>query len=184
MKEYTVKEIAEMLSANEETVRRWIRDGKLESNFTSKKSGHRVSETKLNEFLEKFPKYAVGAASGVATGTKVAGALGTLGVLSPMLLPGVPIIGATAAALMVMSQSKQKENQDINQQTITADQMIDFFQKQIGEMENKIREARMTADFLENQLNATKMEISGLESQLESHKTKLESWKKIKEDEK
>lgn len=37
MKTYSVKEIAEMLNANPETVRRWIRDKKLNATIESKK---------------------------------------------------------------------------------------------------------------------------------------------------
>ena len=37
MKTYSVKEIAEMLNANPETVRRWIRDKKLDATIESKK---------------------------------------------------------------------------------------------------------------------------------------------------
>lgn len=37
MSEYNVKQISEMLDTNPETVRRWIRSGKLEAEQTSKK---------------------------------------------------------------------------------------------------------------------------------------------------
>lgn len=37
MKTYSVKEIAEMLNTNPETVRRWIRDKKLDATIESKK---------------------------------------------------------------------------------------------------------------------------------------------------
>lgn len=39
MKSYNVKEIAEMLNTNPETVRRWIRDKKLDATIVSKKGG-------------------------------------------------------------------------------------------------------------------------------------------------
>ena len=39
MRTYTVKEIAELLGTNPETVRRWIRDGKLQAVTNSKKKG-------------------------------------------------------------------------------------------------------------------------------------------------
>ncbi len=59
MKNYTVKEIAEMLRINPETVRRWIRDGKLQSSMDSKFEGNYVSQKHLNDFLKKTPKYAL-----------------------------------------------------------------------------------------------------------------------------
>ncbi len=61
MKTYSVKEIAEMLNTNPETVRRWIRDKKLDAAIESKKGGHMVSEAALQGFLRTSPKYAANA---------------------------------------------------------------------------------------------------------------------------
>lgn len=58
MKTYTVKQVAEILNINTETVRRWIRDGKLEANQMSKKTGNVIMEGSLNAFLRTTPKYA------------------------------------------------------------------------------------------------------------------------------
>ena len=58
MKTYSVKEISEMLNTNPETVRRWIRKGKLDAAIESKKGGHIVYEAALQEFLRSSPKYA------------------------------------------------------------------------------------------------------------------------------
>lgn len=57
MKTYNVMEIASLLNVNVETVRRWIRSGKLRSTQTSKKTGNVVNEQDLFEFLETKPKY-------------------------------------------------------------------------------------------------------------------------------
>lgn len=58
MKTYSVKEIADLLNTNPETVRRWIRDKKLEATIESKKGGHMVYESALYTFLKSSPKYA------------------------------------------------------------------------------------------------------------------------------
>lgn len=58
MKTFTVKQVAEILKTNEETVRRWIRSGKLGATLNSKKSGHVISADSLNRFLSSTPKYA------------------------------------------------------------------------------------------------------------------------------
>lgn len=63
MKTYSVKEISEMLKTNPETVRRWIRDKKLDAIIESKKGGHIVSEAALRTFLQGSPKYAAKASS-------------------------------------------------------------------------------------------------------------------------
>ena len=55
MKSYNVKEIAEMLNTNPETVRRWIRDKKLDATIVSKKGGHIVYEAALRGFLHSSP---------------------------------------------------------------------------------------------------------------------------------
>lgn len=55
---YSVKEIAEMLNVNEETVRRWLRDPNgLSGTKTSRKEGYMVAEIPLKDFLKKKPKY-------------------------------------------------------------------------------------------------------------------------------
>lgn len=49
---YTVKKIATLLNKNEETVRRWIREGSLRSEIHSKKEGHVVDEQSLKTFVQ------------------------------------------------------------------------------------------------------------------------------------
>ena len=44
---YNVREIAEMLNTNPETVRRWIRSGKLEAVRESRKEGNIVTKEML-----------------------------------------------------------------------------------------------------------------------------------------
>ena len=63
MDTYSVKEIADMLNTNPETVRRWIRAGKLEAIQESRKGGNVVTKSMLDAFLKTSPKYA-----GIATG--------------------------------------------------------------------------------------------------------------------
>jgi excisionase family DNA binding protein len=55
LKEYTVKQVAELLGKNEETIKRWIRSGKLPNSYrNSDKEGWRIHESdllNLNNFL-------------------------------------------------------------------------------------------------------------------------------------
>ncbi len=46
-----------MLETNPETVRRWIRSGKLKATQKSRKSGNYVTEETLKEFIASTPKY-------------------------------------------------------------------------------------------------------------------------------
>lgn len=84
MKTFNVKEIAEMLNTNPETVRRWIRSGKLEAIQDSRKEGNVVTEQMLNAFLKASPKYA-GMLTASATMSPIAG----LGVMTVSLLGGL-----------------------------------------------------------------------------------------------
>lgn len=56
---YSVYDVAEILETNPETVRRWIREGKLLSEgYSTKKLGFKVSSAALNLFAENNPRYA------------------------------------------------------------------------------------------------------------------------------
>lgn len=57
MEIYSVKQIAEKFKVNQETVRRWIRNGELSSTQHSKKEGNLITEIELNNFMIKHPKY-------------------------------------------------------------------------------------------------------------------------------
>lgn len=47
----TVRDVAEQLSVTEETVRRWLRDGKLAGVVLSRKAGWRIRPEALTAFL-------------------------------------------------------------------------------------------------------------------------------------
>lgn len=57
MRTYSVTEISTLLNVNEETVRRWIRTGRLKSTIKSYKIGHVISEFDLYEFVNMNRKY-------------------------------------------------------------------------------------------------------------------------------
>lgn len=53
MEFYSVKEIAELLSVNDETVRRWIRDEKLLAERGNGRQGSKVTSEALSKFLNE-----------------------------------------------------------------------------------------------------------------------------------
>ena len=57
MRQYTVEQVSNALSVNQETVRRWIRSGRLVAICVSKKEGHKIGESDLDDFLTNNPKY-------------------------------------------------------------------------------------------------------------------------------
>ena len=65
MDTYTVKEVAKMMNTSEETVRRWIRSGKLKASMDSRKEGSVITEAMLKEFVKTTPKYATAFAAPV-----------------------------------------------------------------------------------------------------------------------
>lgn len=89
MKTYSVKDIAGMLNTNPETVRRWIRNHKLEAVQTSRKNGNVVTEAELARFITSTPKYV----------SKFATAVG--------LMTVTPILGISAIAGGIMAGIKR-----------------------------------------------------------------------------
>lgn len=54
---YNVKYVSKMFGVSEETVRRWIRNGKLKASINSRKKGYIVNKDNLNEFVSNNLKY-------------------------------------------------------------------------------------------------------------------------------
>ena len=95
MKTYSVKQIADMLETNPETVRRWIRDKKLKAVQVSRKDGNIVTEAELERFLKTTPKY-------------LPRFTASLAVLSPMVGLGALAGGIVASALLGYYSEKGK----------------------------------------------------------------------------
>jgi excisionase family DNA binding protein len=55
---YSIKEVANLLKVNEETVRRWVRRSELQGELDrGKKGGFKIKTSYLEDFLIKHPKY-------------------------------------------------------------------------------------------------------------------------------
>jgi excisionase family DNA binding protein len=46
----TVEQVASRLQVHEETVRRWLRDGRLRGHLISRRAGYRVRESEVERF--------------------------------------------------------------------------------------------------------------------------------------
>ena len=55
-KVFFVEDVAKIFEVNSETVRRWIRSGKLKSSIASRKIGNRISKEDLEEFAQNYSK--------------------------------------------------------------------------------------------------------------------------------
>jgi excisionase family DNA binding protein len=49
----TVREVAEQLRVSTETVRRWLRDGKLHGLWLSDRAGWRIPASELDRFIQE-----------------------------------------------------------------------------------------------------------------------------------
>ena len=72
MNSYTVLDVAKLVGKNPETVRRWIRSGKLKAAQSSRKDGNVVLEDDLYRFLRSSAKYTGLAAGMLATNSMLA----------------------------------------------------------------------------------------------------------------
>ena len=126
MKTYNVKAIAEMLNTNPETVRRWIRDKKLEATLEAKKTGHVVCESALQTFLTSSPKYA---------------AVFTAATLSAVASGGVLV-------------QKAIDVDRLKKARVSEGEIIKFLQAQIDTLEITIKAKKESIEHLEAQIKA------------------------------
>lgn len=184
-KEYKVKDVAEMLSTSEETVRRWIRDGKLEATADSKKQGNKITEKSLENFFEKQPKYKTIAASTLGTtvgaglaggpiGAIIAAGAATLGVAS------ITTLGDTCGA-KVTSVSDKKKSIEINidvkkpEKTIKEDNKDE--QKQLLFLEKNIIDLQKMVELLDEKITVAEEEYKTLERRIELYKKEQDAYK-------
>jgi len=140
---FSVKTVAEILQTNEETVRRWIREGKLEAEIQSKKKGYTVTEKQLADFLGSSAKYS--------------GASLMLAALFPSIAALVPsgvATLATAAAVGAVGAKLLKQDEKSEEVSISDESLSDFLQRQIKESMERIQEIEKQMMLLSAKLDA------------------------------
>ena len=126
MKTYSVKDIADMLNTNPETVRRWIRAGKLKADQSSRKDGNVVREEDLYKYLRSTGKYAM-----IAAGLAAA---------NPFLaIPAVVSASVLGSIAIVLAKKDSGSESDIR---ILADDIKQTLTKSIAESEGLIKRKR------------------------------------------
>lgn len=157
MKTYTVKDISEMLNINPETVRRWIRTGKLKATKDSRKSGNIVSEQMLHSFLKSSPKYAALVAS---TFTPVVGlTVFTTALLGGLLTTQLIDNGKTKQANISTTELKKLLKTDIEARMDAIERKEATIRQLQDEAESEqaaINEALRLIDEIDKQENSTK----------------------------
>lgn len=147
MKTYSVKQIAELLSTNPETVRRWIRNGKLQAIQESRKDGNSVSEDELEKFLKKTPKYAT-----IAGGSLIA-TVPALGI--PLALGG--ILGELVADYMA-NDAKTKNAR------VSLEEIVKHLKKNILSHTETIKRKRESISQLETEIAVEEQNIKALQT--------------------
>ena len=137
-------QVAELLDVNEETVRRWIRDGKLSAEKSSNKQGNVITESALLEFAKKAPIYAAAIGAMVATAS-VNTFLAMPAVLAGSLFTYRQSTGsATEAKVQTEALCDALENyiatrrREIDRKTRRAQQLLE----EVEELNEEIEEAR------------------------------------------
>lgn len=100
MKTYTVNDVAQMLDVDQETVRRWIRRGKLETEGKGTSQGvpKKVTEESLMAFASSSKKYS-DKVGGIAAVSSAVAAVGTAGSTTDAagIFASPPVLAATTA---------------------------------------------------------------------------------------
>lgn len=173
MKEYSVKDIADLLGTNQETVRRWIRSGKLKAVDNSGKKGENkvVLDSALTAFLKTTPKYAAVASTLAGTFSLGLGAA-TLG-----------IAGALNAAIAAVSAAKKVEKERTAKARISDDETIEFIARSIEEDRSKLEALIHSREELDKRIQAQTEALNTRLRQLEILEADQESTKKDKMEE-
>ena len=140
MKTYSVKEIADLLNTNPETVRRWIRDKKLEATIESKKGGHIVYESALHTFLKSSPKYA--------------------SIASTALISTAMIGGLIAQKIIDIEQLKKARISDAD--------IIKFLRSEIDNRKASIKNKEESISQLNMQIKSEQMQIDAFQQMIDT----------------
>ena len=146
---YTVKQIADMLNTNQETVRRWIREDKLHAVQTSRKDGNVVAEEEFQRFLKETPKYATRLASTLIPFSPGAGLLALLGTL------------AGGAALDYIVRKKTLVT------SVLPEDAKEFIKKSIADLEGQINQKSQAIQQIESEIQELRTRVTAYRYLLE-----------------
>ncbi len=143
MDTYTVKQIADMLNTQPETVRRWIRSGKLHAEKMSRKEGHIVTDDSLNKFLKGSPKYA-----------RMIAGTAALGLAAPLV--ALPVVGGIAATYMAIA----KKNKETGERSVSKEETRKFITDEIERRNLSIQQKINTIEQLQREIANDQQQIA------------------------
>ena len=155
MDTYSVKEIADMLNTNPETVRRWIRSGKLEAIQESRKGGNVVTKSMLDAFLKSSPKYA-----GIATG---------------LLASHVGLTTTTAAIVGGILAQQLIKNDEIKNAYVNTSEIKKLLLANIQTSRENIARKKKSIKHLQEEIEAEQEHIDESEKLIKELEKKIES---------
>ena len=135
-----------MLNKNPETIRRWIRDKKLDATIVSKKGGHIIYEADLRNFLNSSPKYASKAKASLA-GATVLPTVMTAGLIAQKLIDKEQLVKAQISNKDIIDFLRG-EIKKYNEAIKMKENAIHQIQKQIQDDQLKITEFQKLVDKL------------------------------------
>lgn len=148
---YSVKEVAEMLSVNDETVRRWIRDDKLEAQRGSGRQGSKITSEALKNFLEQNK----GLNTTLAATTLGLGAGATAGLASLAAIASpLSAVGIAGAIAGVSSWLSILKNKDKDKKTIK----LELLEKAM-ELENLAMQLKNDIAIKQNELELVEKQL-------------------------
>ena len=158
MKSFSVQQIADMLQTNPETVRRWIRDKKLNAVQVSRKDGNVVTDAELQRFLKASPKYMPRFTASLASSLVAAGPAVSL----PLLIGS--LIGGKVAGYM-----DEKKKLEVR---IRPEDIEQYIKETIAQHSESIKSKKTTIKHLEEEIQSESLQIEQLQYLLE-HKELL-----------
>lgn len=142
MDTYNVKQIANMLNTQPETVRRWIRSGKLYAEKASRKDGHVVTENDLNKFLKSSPKYA-----------GLAGGLVGAAVMMPI---AAPLVGGIAATYLAAAKKAKETGDD----SFSKEDVTRYLKEEIERRNQSIKQKLHTIEQIQREIANDQQQIT------------------------
>lgn len=143
METYSVKQVADMLNTKPETVRRWIRSGKLEAEQSSRKDGNVITEEGLNKFLKSSPKYA---------GFIVGAAISSIAVP----IAAIPLAGGIVASYLAASKmEKDRENPSFSRNDFKK-----YLEEEIARRDASMKQKLKTIEQIQQEIANDQQQIS------------------------
>lgn len=146
MNTFTVQQVADILKTNPETVRRWIRSGKLKAEKTSNKTGNVILASSLENFGKIMPKYNDLIAKNLVDASVSATLLGAATVLTASVIGGV-------------CKAKAEE---ISKSEIDFNEMKKFILSELNSRKKALIEKEKTLAILQKEISDEKEKINNL----------------------